>query len=131
VAYLMRGRPAGVSLHRAAVSGACRGVRLDSRQPSSTEVSHGADRARGRCQSQLLTCAARRRGPAGGEVHRIGYLGNASALAEAQRVESLREGLRDFGYVEGKNIVIEFRGPRDSRLEANGTPSALTAGAEL
>ena len=42
-------------------------------------------------------------------VYRIAYLGNASALAEANRVESLREGLRDFGYVEGKNIVIEFK----------------------
>jgi len=41
--------------------------------------------------------------------YRIGYLGNASALAQAKRVESLRASLRDLGYVEGKNIVIEFR----------------------
>ena len=43
------------------------------------------------------------------KVYRIGYLGNASASAQAKRVESLRAGLRDLGYVEGKNIVIEFR----------------------
>src|SRR5882672_1533788 len=43
------------------------------------------------------------------KVYRIGYLGNASASAQATRVESLRAGLRDLGYVEGKNIVIEFR----------------------
>ena len=42
-------------------------------------------------------------------VYRIGYLGNASASAQAKRVESLRAGLRDLGYMEGKNIVIEFR----------------------
>ena len=44
-----------------------------------------------------------------GKVYLIGYLGNASASAQAKRVESLRAGLRDRGYVEGKNIVIEFR----------------------
>ena len=43
------------------------------------------------------------------KVYRIGYLGNASASAQAKRVESLRAGLRDLGYMEGKNIVIEFR----------------------
>jgi ABC-type uncharacterized transport system substrate-binding protein len=43
------------------------------------------------------------------KVYRIGYLGNASALAQAKRVESLRASLRDLGYEEGKNIVIEFR----------------------
>jgi len=44
-----------------------------------------------------------------GKVYRIGYLGNASAATQADRVESLRERLHDLGYVEGKNIVIEFR----------------------
>jgi putative ABC transport system substrate-binding protein len=41
-----------------------------------------------------------------GKVWRIGFLGAVSA---ADRVEALRAGLRDLGYVEGKNIVIEFR----------------------
>ena len=40
---------------------------------------------------------------------RIGFLGATSAKAYASRVEALRAGLRDLGYVEGKNIVIEFR----------------------
>jgi putative ABC transport system substrate-binding protein len=43
------------------------------------------------------------------KVYRIGYLGNASASGQAKRVESLRAALRDLGYVEGKNIVIELR----------------------
>ena len=43
------------------------------------------------------------------KVYRLGYLGNASASAQAKRVESLRAGLSDLGYVEGKNIVFEFR----------------------
>ena len=43
------------------------------------------------------------------KVHRIGLLGSASASGYASRVEALRAGLRDLGYVEGKNIVIEYR----------------------
>jgi putative ABC transport system substrate-binding protein len=43
------------------------------------------------------------------KVARIGFLGLAPAALYAPRVEALRAGLRDLGYVEGKNIVIEFR----------------------
>jgi len=43
------------------------------------------------------------------KVWRIGFLGTATASGFAGRVEALRAGLRDLGYVEGKNIVIEFR----------------------
>ncbi len=45
------------------------------------------------------------------KVARIGFLGGATASNSdfAGRVEALRAGLRDLGYVEGKNIVIEFR----------------------
>jgi putative ABC transport system substrate-binding protein len=42
-------------------------------------------------------------------VARIGFLGSASASGSAKSVEALRTGLRDLGYVEGKNMVIEFR----------------------
>ena len=40
---------------------------------------------------------------------RIGFLGPTSASGLASRLEALQAGLRDFGYVEGKNIVIEYR----------------------
>ena len=46
---------------------------------------------------------------------RIGYLGFGTPAGDAPRVEALRTGLRDLGYVEGKNIVIEFR--RAERIE--------------
>ena len=42
-------------------------------------------------------------------MHRIGFLGPTSAAGIAGRLDALRAGLRDFGYVEGKNLVIEFR----------------------
>jgi ABC transporter substrate binding protein len=44
-----------------------------------------------------------------GKVHRIGFLASATAAGSAKAVESLRTGLREFGYVEGTNIGIEFR----------------------
>jgi putative ABC transport system substrate-binding protein len=42
-------------------------------------------------------------------VFRIGFLGFGSGSTWANRVEALRGGLRDLGYIDGKNIVIEFR----------------------
>jgi putative ABC transport system substrate-binding protein len=43
------------------------------------------------------------------KIHRIGYLGVAPASTSATRVEALRAGLRGLGYVEDKNLIIEFR----------------------
>jgi putative ABC transport system substrate-binding protein len=42
-------------------------------------------------------------------VPRIGYLGTSSASLEPELVKAFREGLRDRGYVEGQNILIEYR----------------------
>jgi putative ABC transport system substrate-binding protein len=43
------------------------------------------------------------------KVPRIGYLFGLSPSASTERVEAFRQGLRELGYVEGKNIVIEYR----------------------
>jgi putative tryptophan/tyrosine transport system substrate-binding protein len=51
--------------------------------------------------------AARAQPP--GKVARLGFLKFGHASAYAHRVEALRTGLREFGYVEGQNLVIEFR----------------------
>ena len=45
----------------------------------------------------------------GGEVYRVGFLGNSTAALEANLVGPFREGLRELGYVEGQNIAIEYR----------------------
>ncbi|HEX7214249.1 MAG TPA: ABC transporter substrate-binding protein, partial [Methylomirabilota bacterium] len=42
-------------------------------------------------------------------VYRIGFLGNSTAALEANLVGPFREGLRELGYVEGRNVVIEYR----------------------
>src|SRR5712692_8307009 len=43
------------------------------------------------------------------KVPRIGFLGAPPLSAMAARIEAFRQGLRELGYVEGKNIVIEWR----------------------
>ena len=43
------------------------------------------------------------------KVARIGFLEASTPSAIAARVEAFRQGLRDLGYVEGKNVVIEYR----------------------
>src|SRR5262249_53124986 len=42
-------------------------------------------------------------------IARIGFLGPASASSWADRLEAFRVRLRDLGYVEGQNIVIDSR----------------------
>ena len=39
----------------------------------------------------------------------VGYLAATSLSVISDRVEAFRQGLREFGYVEGKNIVVEYR----------------------
>ncbi len=43
------------------------------------------------------------------KVARVGYLAAVSAAADAPRLEAFRQGLRELGYVEGQNIIIDFR----------------------
>jgi putative ABC transport system substrate-binding protein len=43
------------------------------------------------------------------KIPRIGYLTAGSLSAQSARIKAFRQGLREFGYVEGKNIVIEWR----------------------
>jgi len=43
------------------------------------------------------------------KVARIGFLGNSTAAFEANLVGPFREGLRDLGYVEARNVLIEYR----------------------
>jgi putative tryptophan/tyrosine transport system substrate-binding protein len=43
------------------------------------------------------------------KIPRIGYLTNESLSATSERSEAFRRGLRELGYVEGKNIFIEWR----------------------
>jgi len=54
------------------------------------------------------------------KVPRIGYLTGGAPAALSARINAFREGLRDLGYAEGKNIIIEWR-------YAEGKPERLPA----
>jgi len=45
----------------------------------------------------------------GKRVPRIGYLSSGSPSTNPDFREAFRQGLQDLGYVEGKNIVIEYK----------------------
>ena len=87
--------------------------------------------------------AARAQQPSA-KVFRIGFLGSATADSLPKRPEAFRAGLRDLGYQEGRDFVIEYRwadGNYDrlpaliadlARLKVDvivthGTPAALAA----
>jgi putative ABC transport system substrate-binding protein len=58
----------------------------------------------------FLTTAALAEAQQPKKVPRIGYVSNSGdANNPGPRVEAFRQGLRDLGYVEGKNILVEFR----------------------
>jgi putative ABC transport system substrate-binding protein len=42
-------------------------------------------------------------------IPRIGFLIGVSPSASAARIEAFRQGLRELGYIEGKNVVLELR----------------------
>jgi len=50
------------------------------------------------------------------KIPRIGYLSATHRSSVSARTEALRQGLRELGYVEGKNIIIEYRFA-DGRLD--------------
>ena len=53
-----------------------------------------------------------------GKVHRIGVLETISTTLNVANFYALREGLRQLGYAEGQNLVIEYRSAdgRDDRF---------------
>jgi len=63
------------------------------------------------------------------KIPRIGYVsGTGDATNQGPYVEALRQGLRDLGYVEGKNFVIEYRG---GGAKSGRMPSLVTELVEL
>ena len=57
----------------------------------------------------LLTTAPLAEAQLSTKVPQIGFLSAASAAAVSARTEAFRQGLRELGYVEGKNITIDWR----------------------
>ena len=60
-----------------------------------------------------------------GKFWRIGFLGVGFPADWASRIDALRAGLRDLGYVEGKNFQFEFRWAEDKYERLNELASQL------
>lgn len=43
------------------------------------------------------------------KIPRIGFLIARAASSQERRIEAFRRGLREFGYIEGQNIILEIR----------------------
>jgi putative ABC transport system substrate-binding protein len=84
------------------------------------------------------------RGQTRTRVYRIGILEPVPAASNAANLDALRKGLRDLGYVEGRNLVLEYRsadghadrfpalaaellGLKIDLILTRGTPAALAA----
>jgi len=62
-----------------------------------------------------------------GKIWRIGFLGTASASGYVKEIDAIRAGLRDLGYVEGRNIVIEYRWAENSPERLKDLAAELVA----
>src|SRR5216117_1957021 len=70
----------------------------------------------GRLAGGLLAAPLVVRAQQVGKIYRIGILEPIPAAQNAANLDALRKGLRDLGYVEGRNLVIEYRSA-DGRAE--------------
>ena len=70
----------------------------------------------------LLTSASPAEAQQPVKVHKIGLLLGGGLLPSSSNIEAFRQGLREFGYLEGQNIAIEYcvqeRGDRLADLAA-------------
>src|SRR5436189_5077412 len=64
----------------------------------------------------VLAAALAARAQQAGKVYRIGILEPIPAAQNAANLDALRKGLRNLGYVEERNLVIEYRSA-DGRAE--------------
>jgi putative ABC transport system substrate-binding protein len=92
----------------------------------------------------IILSGCERPSPQAAKVHRIGFLAVGSREGRAFLVEGFLQGLREHGYVERKNIVIEYRFSEDKNerlpalaaelvnlkvelIVASGTPASFAA----
>src|SRR5262245_56513521 len=59
------------------------------------------------------------------KVARIGFLGLVSASSHAARLAALRAGLRDRGWLEGTNLLIEYRWAESNYSRLRGLAEEL------
>jgi putative ABC transport system substrate-binding protein len=83
--------------------------------------------------ASALTWPLASRGQESAKIPHVGYLSTGSAQSNAAFINALRDGLRELGYVDGRNIAIDMRWVGDSPSDfpkaaaslVNGKPSAI------
>src|SRR6478672_13058374 len=63
----------------------------------------------GACAAALVIARSIAFAQTAGKMHRIGFLLGASGQSVASLFGALSEGMRDLGYVEGRNVIFERR----------------------
>lgn len=69
------------------------------------------------CVLLIALCRTSEAQQTGSKIPRIGYFasfGSFDASPARRQLAAFREGLKDVGYIEGKNIIIEYRHPKDT-----------------
>ena len=66
-----------------------------------------------------------------GKVYRIGVLDRTSKALNAANLGAFRQGMRELGYVEGQNLVIEYRYTQDYRYTQGSNEALAGLAAEL
>jgi putative ABC transport system substrate-binding protein len=64
----------------------------------------------------------------GGRLYRIGFLGATSPAAAAHLLDAFRDGMRERGYVEGRNLIIDYRPPAASPEQNREVAAELVRG---
>jgi len=60
-----------------------------------------------------------------GKVYRIGFILSATSVATESYIDAFRQGLRELGYVEGKNFVLEIRRGKAKRDQLSNFAAEL------
>jgi putative tryptophan/tyrosine transport system substrate-binding protein len=58
---------------------------------------------------ELVTCSVATAADTATRVYKIGFLGQTSAADLSRQIGALRQGLRELGYEEGRNVAFEYR----------------------
>ena len=61
------------------------------------------------CAMLFALCLSAEAQQATKRIPRVGFLSLNTAFVQKDRVEAFREALRKLGYVEGQNIIIDYR----------------------
>jgi ABC-type uncharacterized transport system substrate-binding protein len=70
--------------------------------------------------TMFLTAVSLAQAQPGGKIPTIGFLFSGAPAESLPRIEAFRQGLRELGYVEARNIVIEQR-------SSDGKPDNLSS----